>query len=210
MEFDNPSEEKLFVIDANLQRRQLNQVQKVQLCLKKKAIMQEISKQHMSMSGKGVKVLTPLKRINEVIAKEAGCSAFQVHKIETVLTKAPEQLKLKVIDGRVKVDNAYNFVKQEDERNRLIVEAQTYCNRSESGTELGIQNPNLASFKLVLGDIREAPTHNAIKPESVRLIFTDLPYAESELPLYKYLAKLAERVLEPGFTHHLLQSNQVA
>jgi ParB-like chromosome segregation protein Spo0J len=54
--FGNLLEEKLYVIDANLQRRQLNDVQKVHLNLVKKPILQELAKLNMSRGGKGVQI----------------------------------------------------------------------------------------------------------------------------------------------------------
>jgi hypothetical protein len=89
------------------------------------------------MSSKGVKVLIPLKRINEVIAKKAGCSVFQVHKIETVLTKAPEQLKQKALDGKVKVDNAYTLNRKTSTNTGM--ESTYYLSFIDGCTEDGIQ-----------------------------------------------------------------------
>jgi ParB-like chromosome segregation protein Spo0J len=44
--FDNPSHEKLYIIDVNLQRRQLTDAQRVQLSLKKKPILQQMAKKN--------------------------------------------------------------------------------------------------------------------------------------------------------------------
>src|ERR671918_3181669 len=44
--FDSPSDEKLYIIDVNLQRRQLTVAQRVQLSLKKKPILQERAKKN--------------------------------------------------------------------------------------------------------------------------------------------------------------------
>jgi hypothetical protein len=41
--------------------------------------------------------LTPLGRVNEIIAKDSGVSHEQVRKIETILEKAPEDLNNRVI-----------------------------------------------------------------------------------------------------------------
>ena len=43
-EFENLSQEKLYIIDVNLQRRQLTDAQRVQLSLKQKPILQELAK----------------------------------------------------------------------------------------------------------------------------------------------------------------------
>ena len=54
--FDNPLKEKLFVVDVNLQRRQLTAAQCIQLSLKKKPILEEIIKLNQSQAGKGVQI----------------------------------------------------------------------------------------------------------------------------------------------------------
>jgi hypothetical protein len=41
--------------------------------------------------------LTPLGRVNEIIAKDSGVSHEQVRKVETILEKAPEDLNNRVI-----------------------------------------------------------------------------------------------------------------
>lgn len=116
--FDNPLYEKLYVIDVNLQRRQLTDVQRVELNLKKKPILQEIAKLNESLGGKGDKILSPLGRVNEVIAKDSGVSYEQVRKIETILEKAPEDLKDKVRTGKTSVNHAYTTViRAEDHKN---------------------------------------------------------------------------------------------
>ena len=57
--FDDILQEKLYVIDTNLQRRQLTVAQRVQLVLRKKPILQELARKHMSEAGKGVQICTP-------------------------------------------------------------------------------------------------------------------------------------------------------
>src|SRR5918996_2978661 len=82
--FDNPSHEKLYIIDVNLQRRQLTVAQRVQLSLKKKPILQELAKKNSQTNLKkgssnnieypsNVQICT-LGRVNEKIAKDSGVS----------------------------------------------------------------------------------------------------------------------------------------
>ena len=78
--FDNLSDEKLYIIDVNLQRRQLTVAQRVQLSLKKKPILQELAKRNSQTNlrrGTGhssVQICT-LGRVNERIAKDSYVSA---------------------------------------------------------------------------------------------------------------------------------------
>ena len=100
-EFENPSQEKLYIIDVNLQRRQLTDAQRVQLSLKQKPILQELAKKNSQTNLRRGKnnarhsnvQICPLGRVNEKIARDSGVSAKQVSKIETILEKAHSEAK---------------------------------------------------------------------------------------------------------------------
>jgi ParB-like chromosome segregation protein Spo0J len=53
MKFSNVFEEQAYVISTNRQRRQMNIIQKVELCLREKAILKQAAKQNLSLGGKG-------------------------------------------------------------------------------------------------------------------------------------------------------------
>jgi ParB/RepB/Spo0J family partition protein len=53
-EFEDELHEKMFVINCNLTRRQLNNFQRTEVALKSKSILEEIVKQNESQGGKGV------------------------------------------------------------------------------------------------------------------------------------------------------------
>ena len=188
-QFDDLLAEKLFVIDVNLVRRQLTQAQRIQLSLRKKSILQEQAKRNESLGGTGVQICTPLSRVNEVIAKNAGVSARQVSKFETISKKADVQLLNRVLTAKTTIDKAYNDIKAEEKREKLILEAKQAAHSSAS-----IQLPPYELFK---GDFR-AVTSTELNDSSIDLIFTDPPYNNESLYLYKDLAKLADRVLKPG------------
>jgi hypothetical protein len=84
-EFNNKYDEKLFVIDCNLKRRQLNNFQKVELALKGKPILVEIAKNNMLAGARGDRNLTPLGRVDEQIGMLAGVSHDTVRKVERIL-----------------------------------------------------------------------------------------------------------------------------
>jgi uncharacterized ParB-like nuclease family protein len=126
--FDNTLNEKLYIIDVNLQRRQLTVAQRVQLSLKKKPILQELAKKNSQTNLRrgsnnteypsNVQICT-LGRVNETIAKDSGVSARQVSKIETILEKADPKLKCRVLNGTTKIDKAYRQIKHEERRLKL-------------------------------------------------------------------------------------------
>ena len=70
--FSNLLEEKLYVIDANRARRQLNPVQLVYLNSKRKKILSELARLNMSKAGQGVQICTPLGRVNTIITERFG------------------------------------------------------------------------------------------------------------------------------------------
>jgi N6-adenosine-specific RNA methylase IME4/ParB-like chromosome segregation protein Spo0J len=111
-------EEEIFVIDVNVARRQLNDYQRGELLLsKKKPILEKIAKENMSLGGKGVKDFTPLERVNEELAKQGDMSHMQLHKIETIMEKAPEELKEQVRKGK-SINQAYQETQRLEDRNK--------------------------------------------------------------------------------------------
>ena len=134
-EFENPSQEKLYIIDVNLQRRQLTDAQRVQLSLKKKPILQELAKKNSQTnlrrgknnSGHSNVQICTLGRVNEKIARDSGVSAKQVSKIETILEKAHSKLKERVLSGTTSIDKAYKQIINEERRLKLITQTKLSC-----------------------------------------------------------------------------------
>ena len=87
--FSNSLHEKLFVIDSNLNRRQLSTFARIELALSKKPILQEIARNNMVLGGKGDRNLTPLGRVDDSIADSATTSRDTVRKVEFLLNNAP-------------------------------------------------------------------------------------------------------------------------
>ena len=117
--FEDELLEELFVIDTNIARRQLSAFRRGELLLsKKKPVLERIAKENMSLAGKGVKSFTPLERVNEELARQAGMSHMQLHKVETIMEKAAKQLKEKVRSGKTTINNAYSQVIRAEDRNK--------------------------------------------------------------------------------------------
>lgn len=108
--FDNELDEKLFVIDCNLKRRQLTDFQKIELALKSKPILEEIAKGHMSSGGKGDRNLTPLGRVDEQVGRLAGVSRDTVRKVEKMEKKPgrrfTNEMRDKLRSGEVSINHA--------------------------------------------------------------------------------------------------------
>jgi 16S rRNA G966 N2-methylase RsmD len=198
--FDNPSYEKLYIIDVNLQRRQLTAAQRVQLSLKKKPILQELAKKNSQINlkrGSNNNIRSPnmqictLGRINEKIANDSGVSARQVSKVETILEKARPVLKDRVLNGTIKIDKAYKQIKNEERRLKLIAETKLRSTAAEGSYSISNR------IKLLNGDMRQLAYDDELIPDnSIDLIFTDPLYHRKYLSLYANLAEVADRVLK--------------
>jgi DNA modification methylase len=137
-----------------------------------------------------VKICTPLARINDQLARDAGISGRQFSKIEYLLSKAPEETRSSLlINSHPPVNKIYNKLKIEEARQKAI-------------SDLASMGANLDStqlYQLIEGDFRQVGFNsNFIKADSVDLIFTDPLYYESSLYLFKDLGRLADRILRPG------------
>jgi hypothetical protein len=114
-------EEQLFVIECNLNRRQLNNFQSTELALKSKPILEAIVKGNESLGGKGDRNLTPLARVDDRIGKLAGVSRDTVRKVEKILEnkrisdKNGEDLRL----GKLSINEVYEKVEQDEEGQSL-------------------------------------------------------------------------------------------
>jgi ParB-like chromosome segregation protein Spo0J len=110
---DKPHE-KMFVIDCNLARRQLNHVQRTELALKSKPILEELVKQNESHGGKGDRNLTPLGRVDEQIGQRAGVSRDTVRKVEKIAEKASEEVKQSLRAGKMSINEAIKRIHEEE------------------------------------------------------------------------------------------------
>ncbi len=123
-EFKDKLNEQLFVIESNLTRRQLSDFQRVELALRLKPLLEEIAKRNESLGGRGVKILSPLRRVDEKIAERAGVSHETVRKVSKILNDSEiitEENKEDLRLGRVSINVAYKVVVREQER-RILYE----------------------------------------------------------------------------------------
>jgi 16S rRNA G966 N2-methylase RsmD len=179
--FDSLLEEKLYVIDCNLQRRDLNPFQKIVLTLKRKPILQELAKQNMSKGGKGDLIKSTLDT-NKEVGKIAGVGKDTVRKVERILEKGSQEVINKLRQGKSTINKVYKKMDEDEKRHNYIDEAPKG------------DLPN--GCKLILGNFIEKCRD--IPDKSIHLIFTDPLYAEKDIYLYQELLDLADRVLVDG------------
>jgi ParB-like chromosome segregation protein Spo0J len=123
-EFEDKLHEKMFVIDCNLTRRQLNNFQRTELALKSKSILEEIVKQNESQGGKGDRNLTPLGRVDEQIGQRAGVSRDTVRKVEKIAEKASEEVKQSLRAGQMSINEAIKLIRDEERLLQIYKELQ--------------------------------------------------------------------------------------
>lgn len=113
--FPDKLQEKLWVIDANLERRQLSNFAKIELRLRKKPIYEEIAKQN-SLAGKPV---TPSSMtVNQLIGKESGVSHETIRKVETLLNNSDSNEIEKLRSGKVIISRAFTNYKRSNDHKR--------------------------------------------------------------------------------------------
>lgn len=193
-------EEKLFVINSNLKRRQLNTFQKIELVLKSKPILQEIAKQRMLSGKKSESESDPSQifvrgRVDDSIADNTGSSRETVRKVEYLLENAAVEKLDRLRQGKTRINKEYQRVQKSIAIQRL------------ANTAIGTIPYSNNSCNSMLGDIRESGKN--IATESVDLIFTDPPYAEKCMYLYQELLNLSVRVLKQSGSLVMYAPNQL-
>ena len=181
-------QEKLFVIDSNLTRRQLSEFSRIEIALTKKPILEQIAKLNMSLGGKGVRIQTPLGRVDQKIADSAQSSKGKVRDVQALLSSmASPELLDKLRQGKAKISTElFRIQKAAVKQERLELAEETG----------GLAKNKNSMFQLMYGDMRELGKQ--IGDNSIPMIFTDPPYEKKFLELYGELAKSAQRVLKPG------------
>ena len=119
--FEDVEQEKLFVIECNLQRRHLNAFQRTELALKLKPILQTIAKRNESLAGKGVRIQTPLGRVDQELGNHANVSKDTVRKVEAILHEATPDLIDKARQGQRTINKAFTLTQKEQRRKSLVV-----------------------------------------------------------------------------------------
>jgi 16S rRNA G966 N2-methylase RsmD len=181
-ENEDKLQEQLFVINCAVEGRQLNDFEKIELRLKAKPIIQKIAKQNESRGGKGVRIHTPLGRVDKELGKSIGLSHDTVHKVDTILKKAPPETLGKLRTGTESINHVYKSIVKEERKQNLVNQTPA------------ISLPD--GIKIVYDDFIEYGKN--IPNDSIDLIFTDPPYALESIPIYVELGIVAQRILKPG------------
>lgn len=181
--FQNKTDEIIFVGESNLHRRQLTPLQRIELVSKLEPYYKDKANQRMIL-GKKVdpKEKLPEGQVRDILGSKANVSGKQYEKGKKILETRNEDLISEVLSGNKTINKAYHEITKEEKKQKLYAEIKKIqVNLPES---IQLHNKPFQDLK--------------IKDNSVSLIFTDPPYEEKSLHLYKELAQQAARVLRDG------------
>jgi 16S rRNA G966 N2-methylase RsmD len=180
--------EKEFIIMCNLNLRQLNPFQRIELVTKLEQIQIVLARarQRAGKASNLVQNCTKVKgRVIDILARQAHVSPMTYVKGREILRKAPNEDIQRLRNDQAKIDKVHKALKNEEKRQQLILQTEKLRGKLLP-----------SSYKLHYGDFRKKCTELADR--SVDLIFTDPPYATEFLPLYHELANVAGRILKDG------------
>lgn len=117
VELPSVLDEKLYVVEANLRRRHLNDFQKAELIIPLEAIEAELAKQRQIELGKthGEDPLGSFEhkgKARDLTAKKSGLSPTTYYRAKVVLDEASEELKQKCRKGKISINAAHIQVKR--------------------------------------------------------------------------------------------------
>jgi len=169
--FDDPLEERLFVIETNIVRRHLNQFGKIELSLPLLEMEAELLGKR-ERSGKTLGSNEPRGQARDIVAKRIGVSPTTYHRGMTLVREAPEDLKEKLRNGSKTIGAAYLAVKTENDRNSIRP-----------------VDPGPAWVRIFNKDFRQG----VLTENSIDLVLTDPPY--TDLQAWDDLGRLSQKVL---------------
>ena len=184
-EFENKLLEKKFVIECNLKRRQLNDFQKSELGIELLQINEDLAKERMIQAHTGKLSKDNITGTSvQLTADEIGLSRGTFERAKKIIENSTEEIKQKLRAG-----NPHTSISKEYQN---LIKEQKKEKRHDQIKLLQVNLPDKVTL------------HNTefqkifIEGNTVSLIFTDPPYHNKYLYLYKDLAIHASRVLRDG------------
>ena len=183
--FKSNLDEEIYVVEANLKRRQLNSYQVAEMGNVLHSIEAKYAKKRKMQPLKKNAVPVPTKdkgKTAKKVADKIGLSTTTYEKSRKIMNSDDEALKEKARKGKVTVNKAYSTLMNKEKKENILKDITTH------------QTSLPKSINLYNKDFRDLK----IKDDSVSLIFTDPPYTAKYLPLYSDMGEQAMKVLRPG------------
>ena len=122
-EFSNKVDEAVFVGESNMKRRQLSDIEKIQLIIKLEPYYKEQARLRMSEGGRGANIVTPSKTRDD-LGKKANVSGTQFEKGKKILQNAPTEIINKIKSGGTTINKEYQKLQKEEKREQRQQEIQ--------------------------------------------------------------------------------------
>lgn len=185
IQFQNEDEAKVWIIENQLARRNLNEWQEYGLKSQKREILQAKGKENKLGRGKVLSTIDKTNTRNE-ISKDLGWSTGKVAQADIVSKKATPEIKQQLENNDITIHGAYKEIKKKQRTEEIKKNRQELAKQGESVTAS-------EKWNIYHGDIR---TWQANKQYD--FIITDPPYPREYLPLWGILADRASEWLKDG------------
>lgn len=191
VEFESKNAAKVWMIDNQKGRRNLTDGWKWELAQAKKKILEVKGKGNISANKGGTTTLSKVDKVahntQQELAKELGWSTGKVAMADKVWKDAKPEVKEKVRQGEVSINQAYQEVRKEEKKQK---HEEVLHARSDDKAR------KTAKLKNSLFDVRRGDFRKVLNDiEAVSLVLTDPPYPKESLPLWRDLGKWAADAL---------------
>lgn len=119
-ELETREDVKQWMLEQQLGRRNLSDVERYEIVQKFKSVFQRKAKENQSLGGKGVPNLVKVN-VQEEMAKVVGVSKGSYHKLDKVMQSDNEELKQQLREKKVSTDKAYQEIKHPKPKKEEIV-----------------------------------------------------------------------------------------
>ena len=186
LEILNRDDVKVWIINNQFGRRNINNYQRFVLALK----LEDIYKAKAKKTQGTRTDLTSSRNLQKVdtrseLAKTAKVSHDTISKVKKIEEKASPEIKAKLNNGDIHINKAFNEIKKQERREEKIKAFQ----------EKSLQFDN-KDIKIEYIDFRKYAEN--VNDNSIDLILTDPPYPGEHLNLWGDLFKIANRILKPS------------
>lgn len=123
LEFDSEKDVKVWIIDNQLDRRNLSPYQRTALALKREGFFKVIAKEQQIRKPESVQQTSVEQKpieVNKEVAKIAGVSHDTVHKVKYIEEKATEDDKKKLNKSEVSINKVYTQTKRKEQQKNPI------------------------------------------------------------------------------------------
>ena len=143
--FDNLLDEKEFVIEINLKRRQLNSFQKAQQAYKLEQIEKERSRQRQLSGLKNVNSsFTPIDgndkpskgETADIVSKKLGISQGTYQRAKTIIEEGTEEQNKRLEQGKSKINKEYEKIKKDKKKQEFLEQFRLAYIKARFGKEI--------------------------------------------------------------------------